>query len=122
MRLLALLVALSIAACGRTGASENGLRDDDGQIALRRTQVFVIAPNRVVPADELAAAVRTAGFPCQNVTSLGRLELNGKALDNYKLDCARRSYLLTWLDGGSRIRPWSGAILEASPPSHRTRP
>src|SRR4051812_38525895 len=114
MRLTALLVALSVAACGQTGASENVLAQDDGQqIAVRRAQAFVISPSRVVPADELAAAVRAAGYRCESVTSLGQLELNGNGLDNYKLDCADRSYLVTWLDGGSRIKPWSAGLLEA---------
>jgi hypothetical protein len=123
MRLAALLLALSLAACERTHAREAALsEDDEQQIVVRRAQAFVISPNRVVPADELAAAVRSSGYPCEGVTSLGQLELNGKGLDNYKLDCRDRSYLVTWLDGDSRIKPWTRATLESSLPSRRSPP
>ncbi len=86
-------------------------------MVVRRTQAFIIPPDRVVPADELAAAVRATGYSCDAATNLGQLELNGRALDNYKLDCGGRSYLVTWLDGNSRIKPWSDEILKLSPHS-----
>jgi hypothetical protein len=95
-------LALMLSACGRPEP-----RSNDQELVLRRTQAFVVPPNRVVPADELAAAVRATGYPCATATAFAQLEVNGKALDNYKLDCGDRSYLITWLDGGSRIRPWS---------------
>src|SRR5437868_7385539 len=123
MRLAALLLALSLAACERTHARETALREgDEQQIVVRRAQAFVISPNRVVPADELAAAVRTSGYPCDGVTRLGQLELNGKGLDNYKVDCAGRAYLVTWLDRDSHIKPWSDLILASSLLSRRSLP
>jgi hypothetical protein len=111
MRLATLVLALSLAACGETYPSEN-TPNDGRQITVRRAQVFVIAPDRVVPADELAAAVRASGHPCEAVTGLGQLELKGRALDNYKLECGERAYLLTWLEGDSRIKPWSDEIFD----------
>lgn len=64
---------------------------------------FVVPPDKLVPAGELATAVRQAGY-----LSFAQLELNGRPLDNYRLDCAGHAYLLTFVEGGSRIRPWAG--------------
>jgi hypothetical protein len=69
-------------------------------------QAYVLPPNRLIPAHELAEAIRQAGYDCGRVTAFGQIEFKGKPLDNYKIDCDDRSYLLTWLEGGSRIRPW----------------
>jgi hypothetical protein len=121
----ALALAVPLAACGGSPASGNAdfgsASRDSGAIALRQEMAFVVPPNRLIPADELAAAVRKTGYPCGAVTAFGQLELNGRALDNYKLDCGERSYLVTWLEAKARIKPWGGGILEPSRTSRQSR-
>ena len=106
MRAGPLELALLLAGCGVCPA--DGDPRAGRQSEIRAEQAFVVPPGRLVPAGELAQAVRAAGYPCQSVTAFGQLEFKGKALDNFKLDCGSQAYLLTWLDGGSRIRPWPG--------------
>jgi hypothetical protein len=91
------VLVLGLSACGESPAASA----EQGTIE----QAFFVPPDRFVPAPELAAAVRKAGYPCRTVTALGQLERNGAPLDNYKLECPGHSYLLTWLEGGSRIKP-----------------
>jgi len=110
-RSLVLALAVAVVACNKSPLLKDAERPD-GKMPLRYTQAFVVPPNRLIPADELAEAVRSAGHPCEEVTGFSQLELKGKPLDNYKLDCGARSYLVTWLENGSRIRPWSGSALD----------
>jgi hypothetical protein len=113
MRLLPLQLSLLLIGCG--GAPMAGEADRDGAAEIRATQGYIVSPGKLVPASDLAAAVRDAGYPCESVTAFGQVELNGKPLDNYKLDCGDRSYLLTWLDGGSRIKPWADDTARPQP-------
>lgn len=105
MRLLPLELAVLLAACDATPSI--GEVDGGAPNTIRAAQGFIVPPGRLVLADDLAGAVRDAGYPCETVTAFGQVELNGEALDNYKLECGNRSYLLTWLEGGSRIKPWT---------------
>jgi hypothetical protein len=92
---------IGLAACDPQQATR---APPDGEIQ----PAFVVPPDKLVPASDLAAAVRQAGYPCEAVVGFAQLELNGRPLDNYRIDCAGHAYLLTFLEGGSRIRPWAG--------------
>jgi hypothetical protein len=109
MRLLPLELAVLLAACD--AAAPIGEADERAPTTIRAAQGFIVPPGRLVLADDLAGAVHDAGYPCETVTAFGQVELNGEALDNYKIDCGNRSYLLTWLEAGSRIKPWTGEAI-----------
>lgn len=98
---LALFGALMLVSCdpGDINQNAHAPKAADGDRAPmsvrsteRLTRAFRISPNGLVPADELGAAVRDAGYPCDAVTGMGQLEQGGKALDIYRIDCGSQSY------------------------------
>ena len=74
-------------------------------------QAFLVDPMPDPPRDQLAEAVQETGNRCDHVTAFNQLEQNGKVLPVYKLDCGKRSYQVTFFDGHSHIKRWTGNIL-----------
>ena len=75
-----------------------------------KRRAMLVEPLRNVSLSELAAAVRNAGYGCETVRIFDQLELNGKRLDIHKVDCLEYSYQVTFGNGGSRIKRWTGMI------------
>jgi hypothetical protein len=63
-----------------------------------------------VSPSELAAAIREAGYGCETVRVFDQLELDGRRLDVHKVDCLEYSYQVTFRNGGSHIKRWTGMI------------
>ena len=103
MRSLSVLGLTVLASCNSGQAGAKLVDEPPGE---RLEQAFIVPPDKLVPAEGLARAVRQVGLSCESVSSFAQLDFNGRPLDNYKLDCPGHSYLVTFLDGGSRIRPW----------------
>jgi hypothetical protein len=94
---IAVSLAVLLASCGSGEAdrdAQGGALTEQGPAPVRGplSLAFVLPENGMVPADQLAAALRSAGYPCEAVTGMGQLEKDGKALDIYKIDCGKRSY------------------------------
>lgn len=75
-----------------------------------KRRAMLVEPLRNVSLSELAAAVRNAGYGCETVRIFDQLELNGKRLDIYKVDCLEYSYQVTFGDGKSHVERWTGMI------------
>ena len=75
-----------------------------------KRQALLVEPLQNVSLSELAAAVRNAGYGCETVRIFDQLELNGKRLDIHKVDCLEYSYQVTFGDGESQIKRWTGMI------------
>ena len=111
-------VALLLGACSPSSSNEaagNGPGGSGRPITIetidgRPDRAFLVPPDKMVRASDLAAAVRETGYPCDLVTEFSQLEQNGRALDVYKIDCPSGSYQVTVLPTGTRIKPWTGKI------------
>lgn len=77
---------------------------------MRKEKAFLVAPTPDPPLDQLAAGVRHAGFRCDTGTAFSQLEDNGQTMTIYKLDCGRRSYQITVINGDTHIKRWTGNI------------
>jgi len=73
-------------------------------------RAMLVEPLRNVSLSELAAAVREAGYGCETIRILEQLELDGKRLDIYKVDCLEYSYQVTFGNGESHVKRWTGMI------------
>jgi len=71
---------------------------------------MLVEPLRNVSLSELAAAVRDAGYGCETVRIFDQLELGGKRLDIHKVDCLEYSYQITFGNGESHVKRWTGMI------------
>jgi hypothetical protein len=71
---------------------------------------MLVEPLRNVSPTELAAAIREAGYGCETVRLFDQLELDGTRLDVHKVDCLEYSYQVTFRNGGSHIKRWTGMI------------
>jgi hypothetical protein len=76
----------------------------------KKRQALLVEPLQNVSLSELAAAVRNAGYGCETVRIFDQLELNGKRLDIHKVDCLEYSYQVTFGNGESQIKRWTGMI------------
>jgi hypothetical protein len=71
---------------------------------------FLVVPQRDFSPSDLAAAVRSAGYPCERVRRFNELEQSGKRTSIYKIDCLEYSYQYTSAGGQARIKRWTGNI------------
>jgi hypothetical protein len=69
-----------------------------------------VEPLRNVSLSELAAAIRGAGYGCETVRIFDQLQLTGKRLDIHKVDSLEYSYQVTFGNGESRVKRWTGMI------------
>ena len=75
-----------------------------------KRRAMLVEPLRSISLSELAAAVRDAGYGCETVRIFDQLELKGKRLDIHKVDCLEYSYQVTFRDGESHVKRWTGMI------------
>jgi hypothetical protein len=120
--ILSALVGVALASCDSSAAdnsiegSRTPLEPPKTPIMIRtmagepEEQAFLVEPSRNVPFDQLADGVRETGNRCEAVTAFDQLEDNGKRMDIYKLDCGKRSYQVTVLEGSTHIKRWTGNI------------
>ena len=73
-------------------------------------RAMLVEPLRNVSLSELAAAVRKAGYGCETIRIFDQLELDGKRLDIHKVDCLEYSYQVTFGNGESHVKRWTGVI------------
>jgi hypothetical protein len=73
-------------------------------------KAMLVEPLRNVSLSELAAAVRKAGYGCETIRIFDQLELDGKRLDVHKVDCLEYSYQVTFGNGESHVKRWTGII------------
>ena len=73
-------------------------------------RAVLVEPLRNVSLSELAAAVREAGYGCETIRIFDQLELDGKRLDIHKVDCLEYSYQVTFENGGTHVKRWTGMI------------
>jgi hypothetical protein len=73
-------------------------------------RAMLVEPLRNVSLSELAAAVREAGYGCETIRIFDQLELDGKRLDIHKVDCLEYSYQVTFGNGKSRVKRWTGIL------------
>ena len=71
---------------------------------------MLVEPLRNVSLSELAAAVREAGYGCETIRIFDQLQLDGIRLDIHKVDCLEYSYQVTFGNGGSQVKRWTGMI------------
>ena len=115
------LFGLSLAACNapsdRSEAPTDYPTGMHGRPITVRTsaggeeqRAMLVEPLRNVSLSELAAAVREAGYGCETIRLFDQLELGGKRLDVYKVDCLEYSYQVTFGNGESHVKRWTGII------------
>ncbi len=73
-------------------------------------RAMLVEPLRNVSLSELAAVVRKAGYGCETIRIFDQLELDGKRLEIHKADCLEYSYQVTFGNGGSHVKRWTGTI------------
>ena len=73
-------------------------------------RAMLVEPLRNVSLSELASAVREAGYGCETIRVFDQLELDGKRLDIHKVDCLEYSYQITFGNGESHVKRWTGMI------------
>ncbi len=73
-------------------------------------RAMLVEPLRNVSLSELAAAIREAGYGCESIRVFDQLELAGQRLDIHKVDCLEYSYQVTFGNGGSHVKRWTGMI------------
>ena len=76
----------------------------------KERKAILVEPLRNVSLSELAAAVREAGYGCETIRIFDQLELDGKRLDIHKVDCLEYSYQVTFGNGKSHVKRWTGLI------------
>jgi hypothetical protein len=132
MRLPSLFVALAcvgLASCDGPGVDNSA---EQGQVSapeskelapaktpvtIRTTaggpkeKAYLVEPTLDVPLDQLADGVRETGYLCDAVTAFNQLEQNDQRMDVYKIDCEKRSYQVTILNGHTHIKPWTGNLI-----------
>lgn len=74
--------------------------------AVQRRETGLVDPQRYLRLTDLAAAIRTAGFPCEVVKAYKKIAQSGPNGAVYKIDCLEYSFRLTILNGQSRLEPF----------------
>ncbi len=115
------LFSIALVACdapsatsGEPAAYPSGMRGTP--ITVRTSaggeerRAMLVEPLRSVSLSKLAAVVRKAGYGCETIRIFDQLELDGKRLDIYKVDCLEYSYQLRLRNGESHVEHWTGMI------------
>ena len=71
---------------------------------------MLVEPLRNESLSELAAAVREAGYGCESIRVFDQLELDGKRLDIHRVGCLEYSYQVTFGNGDTHVKRWTGII------------
>ena len=98
----ALAFTLGLAACDRPGPTTD--IDQVPPQALQQSTSALVEPHRYSSLSNLAGAIRKAGYPCEVVKSYKQVEQNDKGSAVYRIDCLEYSFLLTIINGQSRLK------------------
>lgn len=98
-----LVAILILAACGRPGPTTDG--NQMPPQAMQESSNIVVEPHRYIRLGDLAGAIRKAGHPCEGVRAYKLIKQYDEASAVYKVDCLEYSFLITFINGQSRIEP-----------------
>ncbi len=115
------LFSIALAACDAPSATSvepaaypSGMRGTPITVRTsaggEKRRAMLLEPLRNVSLSELAAVVRKAGYGCETIRIFDQLELDGKRLDIHKADCLEYSYQVTFGNGESHVKRWTGMI------------